>query len=291
MNAIYKSEEGQRHVESRYRELLARWPVPSEQLSIVTSLGGVFVVTCGPSSAPPVVLLQGSGANAAMWLRDAATLAVSHRLYCVDVIGEPGLSAPSRPRLDAEVYGSWLREVFDGLGLSSAALIGVSLGGWLALALATTHPLRVSRLVLVSTSGIGRARISFVFKALALVLMGKWGRRKALALAVGPMRTKPDALSIDIGRFAALISAHFKPRRERVPLFSDAALRRLTMPVLAIAGGQDALLDSHATKRRLEAIAAQAAIRMLPEAGHVILGETGTIASFLSGRLGLAAEV
>jgi pimeloyl-ACP methyl ester carboxylesterase len=254
-------------------------------------LGDAFVVTCGPSSVPPVVLLQGSGANAAMWLRDIETLSAAHRVYCVDVIGEPGLSTPACPRLDAGTYARWLREVFDGLSLPCAALVGVSLGRWLALALATIEPQRVSRLVLVSTSGIGRAKISFVFKALALMLMGKWGRRKALALAVGPMRTKPDALSIDIGRFAAPISAHFKPRRERVPLFSDAALRRLTMPVLAIAGGQDALLDSDATKRRLEAIAAQATIRMLPEARHVIVGEAGTIASFLSGRPGLPAAV
>jgi len=282
MNAIYKSDEGQRLVESRYRELLTRWPVTSDQRLIPTSFGDTFVVACGPPSMPPVILLQGSGANAAMWLRDVATLSASRRVYCVDVIGEPGLSAPSRPRLDASTYASWLREVLDGLGLAQASVMGVSLGGWLALALATDEPQRVDRLVLVGPSGIGRAKVSFVIKTLVLMLMGRWGRRKAVMLAVGPMRGKPDATALEIGRFAALIGAHFKHRRERIPIFTDEALRRLTMPVLAIVGAQDALLDSEGTRRRLEAQVAQANVRMLSDAGHVIRGETEAIAAFLS---------
>ena len=106
MSAIYKSEEGQRLVESRYHGLLKRWPVPSEQRSISTSFGDTFVVTCGTTSMPPVVLLQGSGANAAMWLSDVATLSAAHRVYCVDVIGEPGFSAPSRARLEDALLDS-----------------------------------------------------------------------------------------------------------------------------------------------------------------------------------------
>jgi pimeloyl-ACP methyl ester carboxylesterase len=290
MSAIYKSEEGQRLVESRYRELLARWPVHSQQQSIATSFGDTFVVACGMPSMPPLVLLHGSGANVAMWLRDVATLSALHRVYCVDVIGEPGLSAPSRPRLDATAYASWLREVLDGLGLAHASMIGVSLGGWLALAFATAEPKRVDRLVLVSSSGIGRAKVSFVIKTLVLMSMGRWGRRKAVMLAVGPMRGKPDATTLEIGRFAALIAAHFKYRRERVPIFTDEALRRLKMPILAIVGAQDAFLDSKGTRRRLETQVAQATVRMLPDAGHVIPGETEAINAFLSGGCQPAAH-
>jgi pimeloyl-ACP methyl ester carboxylesterase len=171
--------------------------------------------------------------------------------------------------------------VFDGLGLAHASIVGVSLGGWLALAFATAEPRRVDRLVLVSTGGVGRAKVSFAIKTLVLMLMGSWGRRKALMLAVGPMRGKPDAMALEIGRFAALIGAHFKHRRERVPIFTDEALRRLTMPILAIVGAQDALLNSDGTRRRLETQVAQATVRTLPDAGHVIRGETDAIQAFL----------
>lgn len=66
-----------------------------------------------------------------------------------------------------------------------------------------------------------------------------------------------------------------------LPVFSDEALRRLTMPVLAIAGGRDVLLDSAGTKRRLERSAPRSEVVLLPEAGHVILGQTQRILSFL----------
>ena len=225
-----------------------------------------------------------------MWLSDVATLSASHRVYCVDVIGEPGLSAPSRPPLNQTTYASWLREVLDGLGLPHASIVGVSLGGWVAVAFATAEPQRVDRLVLVSPSGIGRAKVTFVFKALVLMSMGRWGRRRAVLLAVGPMRGKPNATALEIGRFAALIGAHFKYRRERVPIFTDEALRRLTMPVLAIVGAQDALLNSEGTRRRIEARVAQATVRMLPDAGHVIRDEIDAIEAFLSGGREAAAD-
>lgn len=66
-------------------------------------------------------------------------------------------------------------------------------------------------------------------------------------------------------------------------MFTDETLRRLTMPIFAIVGAQDALLDSKGTRRRLEAQVAQATVRMLPDAGHVIRGQTEAIEAFLSG--------
>jgi hypothetical protein len=51
MSDIYKSEEGARLVEGRYRELLARWPIHCEQGRVSTPQGETFVVACGPTSA------------------------------------------------------------------------------------------------------------------------------------------------------------------------------------------------------------------------------------------------
>ena len=54
------------------------------------------------------------------------------------------------------------------------------------------------------------------------------------------------------------------------------------MPVLAIVGAQDALLDSKETKARLERSALNATVRLVAGAGHVIGGETATVAEFLA---------
>ena len=59
--------------------------------------------------------------------------------------------------------------------------------------------------------------------------------------------------------------------------------RAVCLPILAIVGVQDALLDSKGTRRRLDTQVARATVRMLPDAGHVIRGEIETIKAFLSG--------
>jgi hypothetical protein len=72
-----------------------------------------FVVTCGQALAPPLVLLHGSGANSMMWAGHVAAWAEHFRIHAIDVIGEPGLSAPSRPPLASDAYAAWLDDVLD----------------------------------------------------------------------------------------------------------------------------------------------------------------------------------
>jgi pimeloyl-ACP methyl ester carboxylesterase len=281
MNSIWVSDEGRAAVHARYAEMLGRWPIPVEQRRVPTREGETFILVCGGVAAPPVLLLQGSGANVAMWIREIAAWAEQFRVYAVDLIGEPGFSAPSRPELSSEAYAAWLDDVMEALGLRYSSVVGVSLGGWMALDYAIRRPARVDKLVVVSPSGVGRQKSSFVFKAAALMFLGRWGRRKAMALAVGPMSGPPHPADREIGKLALLIAKHFRHRRGKVPPFEDEALRRLTIPVLAIVGAQDALLDSHATRRRLEQCVPHATIRVLPHTGHVVRDQTAVILDFL----------
>jgi pimeloyl-ACP methyl ester carboxylesterase len=66
-----------------------------------------------------------------------------------------------------------------------------------------------------------------------------------------------------------------------MPVFSDEDLKRLTMPMLAILGGRDVLLDSGETKRRLGRAVPHADIRCHPEMGHFIPGQNAAILEFL----------
>ncbi len=46
---------------------------------------------------------------------------------------------------------------------------------------------------------------------------GPMGTAQGRHVGSRPVRGTPDATALEIGRFAALIAAHFKHRRERVP--------------------------------------------------------------------------
>lgn len=280
MNSLYRSEAGAQLIAQRYREFLQYWPQPNRQFHVPTRYGETFVVSCGEDDAPPLLLLHGAGSNSAMWIADAPAWSAKFKLYAVDVIGEPGFSAESRPPMKSDAYALWLDDVLQGLDVDRFSMIGISLGGWLALDYATRRPARVDRLVLIVPAGIGRQRWSILFKILPLLLLGDWGRRKALRIVIGPGAGNSG---LDRYRdFMALVQRYFRPRMERLPVFGDAALRRLIMPVLAILGGRDAILDSAETKQRLERLNPQAAIRYLPEQGHGVFGERATILQFLA---------
>lgn len=178
MPDIYKSSEGARLIRERYLAFLSYWPSPNRPLHVPTSQGDTFVVECGAEGAPPLLLLHGGAMNSSMWIGDVAKWAPHFRIYAVDVIGEPGLSASSRPALRSDVYAAWLDEVMQALSIGRIAIAGISLGGWLALDYATRRPGRVTALALLCPGGIGRQKVGIVFQTLSLRMCGAWGTRK-----------------------------------------------------------------------------------------------------------------
>jgi pimeloyl-ACP methyl ester carboxylesterase len=285
VKSIWKSPEGEHIVRERYLEILKYWPVPKRQLRVPTREGETFVIECGPENAPPLLLLHGSVANSASWMGDVATWAQHFRIFAIDLIGDAGLSAPSRPPLASDAHALWLDDLMQALSLQRASLAGVSLGGWMALDYATRRTARVESLVLLCPAGVGRIKVGTLLKVMPLQMLGPWGKRKAaeLVLGRGPADLPPAARKFV--EFFELIHQHFRVRRVKLPVFTDETLQRLKIPVLAILGGRDVLIDSDETRRRLERNVPRAQIRYLPEAGHFIPGQTAVIAEFWSAHL------
>jgi len=280
MNAAFRSEAGRLAVAAAYADLLAHWPVACEQIRVPTREGETFVIACGPADAPPLVLCHGAQANAAIWMVDAAAWSARFRVYAIDMIGEPGLSADSRPPLETDAHALWMDDVLGGLGVDSAAFVGVSLGGWLALDYAIRRPGRVVALALIAPAGIGR-QINFLAKTWPLLLLGSWGRRKMRELVLGPAPTHLTAEEMRLGAFMLLTMSHVRPRIVTIPLASDAALRALSMPVLAVLGDRDALIDTAEIRSRLADCRPDARIVWLSGVGHFIRGQTALIGAFL----------
>lgn len=282
MKEIYKSTEGERLVLSRYRAFLKFWPVPNEQLRVPTSQGETFVVASGPPDAPALLLLHGGAANSAMWMGEVAAFARCFRVYCIDMIGEAGLSAPARPPLASEAYAVWLDDVLNRLGVARTSIVGISLGGWLALDYAIRRPTRVERVAVLCPGGIGRQKVGIVFATLLSRMFGKCGKRWLMERILGRAPVDPPPPVKAFIDFVALIHRHFRPRMVKLPVFSDSALASLRVRLLAIVGARDVLLDSAQTKRRLDKLMPSAQVVCLPEAGHLITGQTTRVLEFLA---------
>ena len=279
MTALYRSARAQNEVENAYRELLKDWPVENRHTVVPTRHGDTFVISSGPQTAPHLLLLHGSMANSATWMRDVVDYARHFHCHAIDMIGEPGLSAPARPDLASDAHALWLDDVLAALNIQETAIVGLSLGGWLALDHAIRRPARVNAVALIAPGGVGRTR-NILLRALPLMLLGDYGKKRLMDKIVGPV---PDDLSATGRAFFAmmdLIRSGFRPRRS-LPRFSDQQLRSLDMPILAILGGKDIMIDSDETQRRLSANVPHAQVDYRPDGLHYIPQSALDVIAFL----------
>lgn len=274
---IYKSPAGKAKIMALYEAVLARWPVPHETFTLPTRHGETFIIASGKKSAPPLVLLHGSASNAVSWIGDIAGYSSHFRVYAIDLPGEPGKSAENRPAWHGPDFAEWLEDVLNGLKIPKTSLLGISQGGWTALKFATTHPERVTRLVLLAPGGIAPTRLSFILKAVTFSLLGRWGAQRINRLVFGKQDIHPEA-----AQFMEAIYTHFHTRVEKEYLFPDEALQRLRMPVLFLGGAQDALFNTQAAAQRLQELVPQVRAIILPDMGHALINLAGQIMPFLT---------
>src|SRR6185295_7452832 len=160
-------------------------------------------------------------------------------------------------------------DVWSGLGLTSASVAGVSLGGWLALDYAIRRPQRVASLSLVSPAGIGSRNTGFLIKAGLLSLLGAWGLRKSVTLVAG-RDDVPQPLMV----YMTTVFRNFRPRRQRPPIRTDRELAALAMPVQVIVGGKDVMIRSAETRDRITRLVPHAQLTYLEHEGHLLPKQT-----------------
>lgn len=105
----------------------------------------------------PVVLVHGSGPGAsayANWRLTLPALSEGVRVLAPDLVGFGFTERPSDMHYDLDTWTEQLLGFLDALGLERASIVGNSFGGAIALSLATRHPDRVDRLVLMGSVGV-----------------------------------------------------------------------------------------------------------------------------------------
>jgi 4,5:9,10-diseco-3-hydroxy-5,9,17-trioxoandrosta-1(10),2-diene-4-oate hydrolase len=125
------------------------------------SLGSRQIWLAELGSGPPLLMLHGGGPGASglsNYSRNIEALARNFRVLVPDM---PGYGRSSKDIKAADPFGdiaSAMVGLLDALDITSAHVVGNSLGGAVALRLALDHPDRVGRLVLMGPGGIGIAQ-------------------------------------------------------------------------------------------------------------------------------------
>lgn len=260
MMSVFKSEESKRAIRARYDEILSSFPF--EKRYVETSFGKTFMLESGKKEGPALVLLHGSCSNSAFWFGEMTAFSPLFHVLAVDILGEAGNSEDVRPPLDGDGYADWLNEVLNALGIERAAVMGNSLGSFMALKFAVKYPGRVTKLALIAPAGLSAQNEEFI----EMAKKSGGGELTADSPVSEGVELPPQVLE-----FINLILSGYNPVTEVLPLFSDGELQRLTMPVLMVAGERDVMLDAPGAAARLKALLPCAEIHLLEGIGHMVV--------------------
>lgn len=103
---------------------------------------------------PPLVMVHGIASRAADGALLYRDLTRNHRVLALDLLGFGESDKPLDAEYSVPMQAEVVRGFMDALHVRDADLIGVSMGGWIALQTAADHPERIRRLVLVSSAGL-----------------------------------------------------------------------------------------------------------------------------------------
>ncbi|MEX7472060.1 alpha/beta fold hydrolase [Mycobacterium adipatum] len=269
----WRSESARAHFARVYDQALAVLPPIAEIRDVPTTFGTVRVYRFDGGPGRPVMLLPGRNASTPMWAENLPGLLAHRTVYCVDLLGEPGMSVQDAPLSGADDQSRWLEEVLSGLGLDSVHLMGVSFGGWSAVNHAVRHPGRVASLALLDPV-LTFAPIPLP-TMLAFIPMGLPGvpgalRRRILRWISGGAdveESEPVFVLIDAG------TADFELHQPAPTLFSPAQLRGLQVPVLAIIAGRSVIHDARRAASTARKLLQHGQVEVWDGASHALTGE------------------
>ena len=237
---------------------------------------------------PALVFANSLGTDFRIWDAVAAKLAGSYRLIRYDKRGH-GLSEATPAPYAMTDHVEDLAALLGALGVSSAAIVGLSVGGVIAQGLAATHPELVRALVLcdtahkIGTDELWNGRIDAVTNAgiasIADTVMQRWftpayrvpGNADFVGYTTMLKQTSVDGYA---GTCAALRDADL-----------TESTRALKLPVMCIVGDQDGSTPPELVRSMADLIRGSQ-FRIIADAGHLPCIEqpqavAGIIAAFL----------
>jgi pimeloyl-ACP methyl ester carboxylesterase len=256
--------------------------VSSARIQRDVKANGVRLRVTEKGSGPSLLLLHGLFMDHSTWDAVGDVLASSYRVVAPDL---PGFGQSEKPPENRFPYGinSFADAVLDlyaGLELGRAVLVGHALGGAVAIALAARHPELISRLVLVDALCYP-ARADLAHRVALAPLIGGFAFKQLWGKSTFKAYFKESYLSRDaripsarldhyyeaFNTPAARASALATLRATRDTRSVVAHIARISMPTLVLWGRDDTLYPA-ALGQRMSREIRDAGFQLLG-AGHV----------------------
>src|SRR5262245_25615640 len=221
-------------------------------------------------SAHSALLIHGSGMSARSWVSQLEALSTRMRVIAVDLPGHGESSPP--PGSSIEDYAAAVADFTVALGCGPVVVVGHSLGGSIALALAARQPALVRGLVLIAScvrpplvDSVGDRLVALLpgplrrvlfFSMAKKVLFAPGASADAIASGMQDLRAcRPQTILADVRAARAM------------DLTARAAA--LDVPTLVLAGSRDRL-TTPALAAELSALIRSARLRIADGAGHML---------------------
>lgn len=233
----------------------------------------------GPQAPPAtVVLLCGIGSKRQGYYKQMPVLGERVRTLALDY-RDVGDSDPSPGPYSIADVAEDVRGLLGALGIERASLVGISMGGFVALELALRNPEAVDRLVLCVTSAGGPTHVSTTPEIMRLLMPGDAeeetgeGARRVCAAVAAPGWAERHPEEID----AFVDIARYRPMSREAYLRQLAACRAhdvadrlgsLAAPALVLHGDVDPLVPLENGVHLAERIPG-ARLKVYADTGHV----------------------
>lgn len=241
MPTVYKNPRGQRAIRQWCSEALAGADFPLTNTTLDTSAGRVELTSAG-TGRTRIVLVPGTGFNAAVALPWLRALSDRWATTVVDLPGQPGLSDPRRPRrCRLAWYGRVLDEVLAATGADEVVLVGNSLGAAVTLA---ADSARIAARALISPAGIIRLGVDpklALASAVWLLHPTAEHTRRMLRFFVAPGAEPPETEV----EWMTLMARCCRTTLAPPPLSAEVLARRTDRPCVVGVGEHDRFLPPH----------------------------------------------
>lgn len=242
-------------------------------------VGGIGTNYIVAGEGEPLILIHGSGPGVtayANWRGVIPDLAQHFRCYAPDTLGFGYTDFPEDiTGFDMDRWIAHLTGFLDALGIERAHFIGNSYGGALALALATRHPERVGRMVLMGAAGVRFEVTEGLRKVWGYEPSVEAMRDLMTTFAFDPALVKDEIVrsryeaSVRPGAQEAFSSLFPEPRQRWLDALAtdEAALAALAHEVLIIHGREDVIVP-HAVSERFHQLIPNSELHLFGQCGH-----------------------